>query len=148
MTIGTRVDSTLGPVASNNGNGLTVERNASNAGFMPFKVDSVPAITGSSTMTLANAGVNTMSGTSALTLVLPLASDCPGAEFMFRSLSAHAHIITASQETAGVRNLYNVTASTNGSRATLPAVVGASIYLKSDGNTFFILAASGSLTIA
>lgn len=152
MTIGTRIDSTSGPVSTKDTNGLTVERNGSNKGFGPFQVDAVVAITANGTLTPANAGVNTISGSSALTEVLPLASACPGAEFVFRSLSAHAHILTGSQETAGTRNIVCAFSSSNGSTSsgnkfTFGATVGNSVILKSDGLSFHVTSFSGSFTL-
>jgi hypothetical protein len=151
-TIKTRIDTARGVYSENNANGIQLERNTGNTGFTPFKVDSVQAITGSVTLTAGHAGVITISGSSALTDVLPLASACPGAEFTFRSLSAHAHILTGSQETAGTRNIMCALSSSNGATSsgnkfTFGATVGNSVVLKSDGLTFHVLSYSGSFTL-
>ena len=151
-TIKTRIDTAHGVVSTNNANGIQLERNTGNSGFTPFKVDSIQAITGSVTLTAGHAGVITLSGSSALTDVLPLASACPGAEFTFRSLSAHAHILTGSQETAGTRNIQCAFSSSNGptssgNKFTFGAAVGNSVVLKSDGLSFHVLSYSGSFTL-
>lgn len=151
-TIKTRIDTAQGVVSTNNASGIQLERNTGNSGFTPFKVDSIQAITGSVTLTAGHAGVVTISGSSALTDVLPLASACPGAEFTFRSLSAHAHILTGSQETAGTRNIVCPLSSSNGATSsgnkfTFGAAVGNSVILKSDGLSFHVLSYSGSFTL-
>lgn len=153
MTIGTRVDSTNGPVSTNNAQGFSVSRDSGNAGFGPFKVDSVNALTTSTTLGVDAAGVNTVSGSAALTQSMPLASDCPGATFVFRSLSAHAHVFTGSQETAGTK-VFSVMSGTangtgaSGSRLTFGTTVGTSVMMISDGKSFLVLGASGSVTPA
>jgi len=152
MTIGTRIDSTSGPNSTNNSEGFQVERNANNKGFSPFQVDNTVALTANGTLTAGNAGVNTISGSTALTEVLPLASACPGADFTFRSLSAHAHILTGSQETAGTRNIVCTLSTSNGptssgNKFTFGAVVGSSVVLKSDGLSFHVMSYSGSFTL-
>ncbi len=151
-TIKTRISTAQGVVSTNDANGIEIERNTGNRGFSPYRVDSVQAITGSVTLTAGHAGVVTLSGSSALTDVLPLASACPGAEFVFRSLSAHAHILTGSQETAGTRNIMCPLSSANGptssgNKFTFGAAVGNSVILKSDGLSFHVMSYSGSFTL-
>lgn len=138
MTIGTRVDSISGPVSSNNAAGLTIAKDTSNVGFGPFPVESATAITSATTLTPGNAGVLTVSSSAALTNILPTAASCPGAEFIFRNLSAHAHIITSSQETAGVTAIVSG-ASFVGAKITMAATVGAAVILKSDGVHFTVI---------
>ncbi|TXH08170.1 MAG: hypothetical protein E6R04_11410 [Spirochaetes bacterium] len=151
-TIKTRIDTALGVVSTNNATGIQIERTTENRGFSPFKVDSTLAVTGSATLAAGHAGVTTLSGSGVLTQVLPLASACPGAEFVFRSLSAHAHVLTGSQETAGTRNIQCAFSSSNGptasgSKFTFGATVGNSVILKSDGLSFHVMSYSGSFTL-
>lgn len=150
MTIGTRIDKTSGPVATNNSSGLSVERDSLNAGFGPFKVDAVQAITSATTLTNGDAGVNTVSGSGAVTNVMPLASACPGAMFVFRNGSASAHALTGSQETAGTKVFVSQFSGSNGgsgSKLTLGAGVNQAVILFSDGVNFHVTSFSGSITI-
>lgn len=101
--------------------------------------------------TLTSAGVYTLSGSSALTWTMPLASSVPGGVFVFRTASAHAHILTGSQETAGTTVFSGMPGATpdgKGSRLTMPATQGSSVALISDGASFLVMAASGSMTLA
>lgn len=110
----------------------------------------VSAKTASATLTAP--GVYTLSGSAAaLTMVMPLASSVPGGTFVFRSLSAHAHVLTGSQETGGTTvfaGLPGAIPANRGAAFTLPAVVGSSAALISDGLNFLTMAASGSCTIS
>lgn len=113
-------------------------------------ITTVSAKTASATLTAP--GVFTLSGSgAALTMVLPLASAVPGGLFVFRTLSAHAHVLTSSQETGGstvFAGLPGATPANNGAACTLPAVVGSSVALISDGRNFLVTAASGSCVIS
>lgn len=100
--------------------------------------------------TLTSPGVYTLSGSTALTWVMPLASSVPGGTFVFRSTSAHAHILTGSQEVVGTKvfaGQAGATPDTQGSRLTLASTQGSSVALISDGASFLLMAASGSCTI-
>jgi len=136
MTLKTRIDTAKGPVVTNNDTGVSIERNTSNRGFSPFPVDSVPTI-GSSTLTAGAAGVSIISGSGVQTVVLPLAANCPGAEFIFKVGSASAHIVTSSQEVTGSTVL--VSGSVVGAALTFAASIGASTILKSDGSHFIVV---------
>lgn len=152
MPLVTRVDSTLGPVTTNDSvaSGFTVERNSNNRGFSPFSVDSVLAITSGSTFDAAVCGLSTLSGATALTGVMPKASDVPGATLIFRNLCTNAMLLTGSQETAGFKTFVNqlTGALPVGTSALLrlPGAVGASVVLQSDGLGFHVLSYSGSVT--
>ena len=102
--------------------------------------------------TLTSPGVYTLSGSSAaLTMVLPLAADVAGGLFVFRSLSAHAHVLTSSQETGGssvFAGMPGATPANRGAAVTLPSVVGSSVALISDGLNFLVTATSGSAVIS
>lgn len=104
------------------------------------------------TTTLTAGGVYVASSSSgAVTYVMPLASAVPGATFVFRSSSAHAHALTGSQEPNGtlsfVGNVGGVPSNV-GSNLALEAVQGSSVVLISDGLKFLVMAASGSCTIS
>lgn len=150
MTIGTRIDSTLGPVSSNDQTGLTVEKNASNKGFAPFAVDSITTVVSSSTFDAAVAGVNTVSASSGLTGTMPKASDVPGSTLIFRQLCTNVHILTGSLETGGTKVFVSQISGNLGVGATLtiPGTVGASVLLQSDGKNFHVLSYSGSVTLS
>lgn len=135
MPIKTRIDTTSGPVSTNNDTGISIERNNANRGFGPYAVDSVPTI-GSSTLTAGDAGVNVISGSGVQTVVMPLASSCPGALFIFRAGSASAHVVTSSQETPG--STVFVSGSTVGAKVTFAASVGTSVILRSTGVHFVV----------
>lgn len=151
MSVGTRVDSTSGVVTTNNNSGFSIERSVSNYGFSPFKVDSVQALTGSTTLYAGNAGVLTISGSAVLTQSMPTAASCPGATFVFRNLSAHAHVLTGSQETAGTKAFVSALSGAvtgQGSKLVLSGAVGGSVVLMSDGLYFHALSYSGSFAIS
>ncbi len=152
MPISTRVDSTSGLNSVNNATGLSVERNASNRGVSPFPVDSV--VTASVTATVldaSHAGLTLITGSAgAINLVMPLASAVPGARFIFRTLSADAHSLSGSLETAGTKVFVDgqgTSATATGSKLTFPAVVGSVVMLTSDGQKYLMTARSGTMII-
>jgi len=102
--------------------------------------------------TLTAGGVYTVSGTAVRTLTMPLASSVAGAQFIVRSLSEHAHVLTGSAETGGTKVFAGQPGtgalSARGSSLALPAVVGSSVALVSDGVNFLVAAASGSFAIS
>ena len=79
-------------------------------------------------------------------MVMPLASSVPGAQFIVRNLSAHAHALTGSAEAGGTKVFTDGTS--RGSKIALAAAVGNSVTLVSDGVNFCVMANSGSLTIS
>jgi len=141
MSLKTRIDTVQGPVVTNNGTGISIERNTENRGFGPFPVDSVPII-GSSTLVAGSAGVNVISGSGVQTVVLPTAVSCPGAEFVFRVGSAAAHIVTSSLEATG--SVVIVSGSVAGAKITLASSVGSSVILKSTGAHFIVVGNFGN----
>lgn len=153
MPLVTRVDSTSGPVTTNDAvaSGFSVERNSNNRGFAPFSVDAIVAITSGSTFDAAVCGLSTLSGATALTGVLPKASDVPGANLIFRNLCTNAMLLTSSQETAGSKVFVNQNSGSmtiqNSALLRLPGTVGASVVLMSDGVNFHVLSYSGSVTL-
>lgn len=150
MAIKTRIDSTLGPVSSNDISGISIEANPNNRGFLPFAVDSVLAVTSGSTFDAGACGVNTLSASTVLTGVMPKASDVPGASLTFRNLSTNAVLLTGSQETAGTKVFISQFSGNlgNGAKCTLPGTVGASVLLQSDGLSFHVLSYSGSVVLS
>jgi len=150
MSLGTRTDETSGIVTTNNSSGFSVARSTSNVGFGPYKVDSIQALTASSTLVAGDAGVNTVSGSSVITLVMPTVASAPGAEFIFRNLSAHAHVLTASQESLGTKSFLSIQSGSVGfgSKLTLSSSVGCSVVLKCDGLVYHVLSYSGSIAIS
>lgn len=145
MPLKTRIDTAQGPVTTNDDTGITIERTTANRGFGPFPVDSVPTI-GSSTLVAGSAGVNIISGSGVQTVVLPLVSTCPGAEFVFKAGSASAHIVTSSQETPGTTVI--VSGSVVGAKLTFAASVGAAAILKSDGTHFIVVGGFGNNAVS
>ena len=152
MAIKTRVDST-GAISTANDTGFSVERNTANQGFMPFKVDAVPSIAASSTITAGDAGVNTISGSSATTVVMPLAAAAPGAMFTFRNAgnAGVQHVLTGSQEAAGTKVFTD--GLTAGSKIALSGAIGTSVALLCDGLSFIVIghtsgSAGASFTIS
>jgi hypothetical protein len=145
-TFGTRVTKALGPVTTQaQVSGFQTEADILNKGFAPFRVDSVTAVTSNSTLTNANAGVVTLSGSAtALTGTMPKASDVPGAMFLFRNLNASvAHQLTSSQETAG--STVFTDGFTKGAKLAMASGVDKSVCLMSDGANFLVLGgASGA----
>ena len=119
-----------------------------------FEVESMPttAVTAqTSAGTIVSPGVYTLSGSTALTWIMPLASSVPAGTFVFRTASAQAHILTGSQETNGTKvfaGMAGATPATEGSALTLPSVQGSSVALISDGSKFLVMAASGSCTLS
>lgn len=143
MTVGTRIDSTIGVNTTNNGLGASIERSTSNYGFMPYRVDATRAMTATATLLAGDAGVLTLSGaTAALTGTLPTAASCAGALFIFRNLNlaAHGHRITSSQETAGDTVITDGT--TKGAALVMSGAIGVSVALLSDGVSFLVMAHS------
>lgn len=101
--------------------------------------------------TIVSPGAYTLSGASALTMIMPLASSVPGGTFVFRTASAHAHILTGSQEANGTLVFAGVPGGIpdgRGSKLTLSAVSGVSVALISDGASFLVMAASGSHAVS
>ena len=88
-------------------------------------------------------GVYTVSGTAVVTTVLPDAAVVPGGLFVFRSLSEKAHALTGSV----VGNIFT-DGTAAGKNVALRNVVGSSVSLLSDGLSYCIFAKSGSLTVS
>lgn len=134
------------------GSGLSVDSSVTISS--PVTMSTLPkstVVAKTTAATIVNPGVYTISSTGALTMTMPLAADVPGGLFVFRSTSAHAHVLTGSQEAGGTlvfAGMPGATPANQGSALTLPAVVGSSVALISDGKSYLVTAASGSCTIS
>lgn len=102
----------------------------------------------SATLTAADAGLIILSASQgALTMVLPRASDAPGASFIFRSTSPSAHVLTSSQDAGNViitQSSFSDQLNTSGSIITFPPITGSSIMLMSEGVNWFVLGRGSS----
>lgn len=106
------------------------------------------------TLTAGDAGVLVMSAANGvLTGTLPLASASPGTQFIFRTTSPSAHVLTAS---VGDGNVFvenrsnpagNVTGS-DGTKLVMPAIVGSSVVLLCDAVNWVVLGGSGTFTLS
>jgi hypothetical protein len=108
-------------------------------------------ITSSAAISLALGGCYVLSSSSgAVTATVPDPGRIPGAVFIFRCGSAHAHLVTGSVN--GFQSFVispGITATgAAGSRVALPAVQNSSVVLVSDGFHYIVSAASGSCTLA
>lgn len=115
-----------------------------NQGFLPFKLPVQTLTASSTTFTAGDAGVTYLSRSGgAATVILPAASTCPGAEFVFRTVTAQAHVVSASANTItygeGVGGL-----NANYSQLTFAASANRSAILKSDGASYVILGGASS----
>ena len=140
MSVSTVINSGQGVVSTNNAAGITLEANTNNTGFSPYTTGIIRAITSLVTFSAGDAGVHTISGSSAVTIVMPDPATCAGSEFTVRSLSAHAHVLS------GSGTMFASNTSTGGQIA-LANTVGSSVALKSDGLVFLVLGNRGTLTI-
>ena len=130
--------------------GMKTEKDGNGVVFETSPRASTQTITAATT--LAAGGVYVVSGNSAVTVTMPLAASVPGSTFIFRSTSAHAHVLTGSQETAGTKvfaGMFGVSGvNGQGSSLALNATQGSSVALVSDGASFLLHALSGSCTIS
>ena len=149
MSVSTTINTALGVVSTDVGAG---------AGSVTLGAvkQQVTALTTASTLSLSQAGVVTVSGSSALTFVMPTAESCPGSMFVVRNLSNLAHVLTGSQEANGTRVFSLLASGSNtfrGSALTLPVAGaahatgggGTSVALVSDGANFLVIGGSGSV---
>jgi hypothetical protein len=87
-----------------------------------------------------------------ITVVMPTAASVPGGVFVFRQADAgpRQHVLTGSAEVGGKKvfcGQAGATPDTNGSRLQFPALQNSSVTLVSDGFSFALMAASGSMVI-
>lgn len=110
-------------------------------------------ITASAPMVFALGGLYVLSSSgvgATVTASLPSPGSVPGARFVFRNGSAHAHAITGTlngfksfTKTPGI-----TTTGVDGSKLALDAFEGSSVILDSDGLHFIVTAASGTVTLS
>jgi hypothetical protein len=140
MTVSTTINSTEGVVSTINDEDQGVVRIT---GLQYPIID----LTTAATISAKQAGSFTFgNGSAPVTYVMPLASSCPGAMFIFRSKTAYANALTCSQEANGT--LAFTDGENRGSRLAVAAMVGSSVALVSDGTSFLLLGASGSGAIS
>lgn len=140
MAVSTVINSAQGVVSTRDASGITLETNTNNSGYGPYTTGVVRAITSLVTLSAGDAGVLTISGSSATTAVMPDPTTCAGAEFTIRSLSPYFHILSGSG-TAFANN------TSTGAQLALSNSVGASVSVKSDGSAFLVLGNRFTVTI-
>lgn len=137
--------------------GDTIELDTA-AGLSPFQRN-VVARTATATLTGADVGISTLSGSgagglgTALKMTLPDPASVPLAVYGFRMLDARSHVITSSAPNTVLPFLppsASIGANTLQASAhiTMSAVVGSTLLLQSDGLRYLMYAASGSHTFA
>lgn len=120
---------------------------SSATGISPFTLNVTAVTAATGTLTLSQAGVVTLSGSTLPLLVnLPSATDGPGANFIIRSLSQHAHVISGSGD-AGAK-VIGFNAYTSGSKYTLSPDVNSSVSLQSNGAGWVVIGQSFSGSIS
>ena len=97
------INDSVGIKVSSDGSGLQVDTPVTLASS---PTQTVSAVTAAATLTAG--GVYTLSSSGGFTAVMPLASNVPGSVFVFRTLSAQAHVLTGSQESSGTRVFCNL----------------------------------------
>jgi hypothetical protein len=138
MVMKTQVTSAKGVNSTKGDEGFQIEKNTGNYGFLPYKAESLTAKTTSATLLGGEAGALTLSGTSALTMVMPLASGVPMSMWTFRNLSeGKQHILTGSQEAGGTTVFHD--AVSQGSKLTMSGAIGTAVTLLCDGKNFMVL---------
>ena len=134
-------------VTSTSAKGL-VQEGGSGITFESTPSSPVQSITATGAVTLP--GIYTISGSSILTVTMPLASAYPGGVYSFRNASVHAHLLTGSTEALGTRVFAGpstgAAANSNGAKLTFSNVVGCGATMISDGANFCVMANSGTLT--
>ena len=113
------------------------------------------AVSCSSATKINHAGFYPLSGGAAFTVTLPKASAMGGGALTFRNVSAHAFILTGSQESNGhqvisgpVYTAAGASSVDQGSKLTFPAVANTSVHMVSDGFNWLVLNCSGTMTYA
>jgi hypothetical protein len=141
MPVKTTIDNAKGFYSTNNDSGIVLESNTANTGFSPYMTGLVRAITTTVTLSAGEAGNMTISGSSALTVVMADPANNNGAHLTFRNTSAHFHILSGS----GVMFANN---TSTGAQLMLSNSVGSSVSLRSDGATYLVLGNRNTITIS
>jgi len=148
MTIRVYYDPTQGLVQKDvaaGQEGVALAGAAGTTGIAPYALNKTSHSI-NATLSAAAAGVHMLSGTAAITVALPNATGSVGALFTFVADSAHAHIVTASQDTPGTTPIAN--GANHGSSYTLENLVGTSVALQSDGINWVVLGTSNTGSLA
>ena len=124
-------------------------------GFSPHRLP-VTTLSANTTLGASAGGVYSITSSTggAKTVTLPAASAAAGMMLVFRSLSADAHVVTASQEVAKTKAISLVgpsgstSSGTLGSRMTFPATAGSSAAMMCTGQGWLIIGASGSVDVS
>lgn len=133
MSISTKINSSQGVVSLNNSSGITFESNTNNFGFYPYVHGVMQTLTTTVTLSAGNAGLIWLSGSSAITVVMPDPTTCAGACFAFLNRTGFANIISSS-------NFHGfVGGAAIGTTLTLSGVVDAALSLICDGGQYIIL---------
>ena len=156
MAVKTSIGST--GVVQSDGSGLEVIADTSNVGVSPYRLP-VNALSANTTLSVPGAYTITSSTGGAKTVTLPLAANSAGGIFVFRSLSNDTHVITCSQETAGVKALCAMTGSGYANQGTIQSLSGSGFNMLAstsgagvsavficDGANFCLIGGSGSFT--
>ena len=135
---------TRGTVDNSTGTGLTVSvasTFASTVSMASTPTTTVQALAASASIT--NPGVYTLGNATPSGYTMPAPSSVPGGVFSFRITTAQAHFLTgAAADTLGK---FMTDGTGNGSKLTFASpVIGNSLTLVSDGNSFCVMARSGS----
>jgi len=130
------------------GTGVVFEGESISFAATPF----TPVQTVSTTGAITSPGVYAITSSTggAKTVTLPVANLFPGGTFIFRSLSADAHVIAAaSADGKGIAGQAGVAAALalSGSNLALGGKQGFSVVLVNDGQTYCVTGGSGSFSI-
>ncbi len=124
-------------------------------GFSPFRLPTTRLST-NTTLSADSGGVYAITSSTggAKTITLPAASAAPGIMYVFRSLSADAHVITASNEVVKTKAISfgapsgSTSSGTVGSRLAFPATIGCSAAMVGTGQGWLVLSVSGSVIVS
>ncbi len=89
-------------------------------------------------------GLYTISGSAPATVTLPAASDCAGAEVIFKNASDQLHILSGTALTFSDGSAGTDT----GTVLTMGGLLDNSVVLKSDGSRYLVTAASGTVAFS
>jgi hypothetical protein len=155
MAIKTVIGS-AGIVSTKDASGVVIEQNGANSGFLPYGGAATSTQTANVTLTVANAGLTLLSASQGvLTATMPSCADAIGSMFVLRTTSPSAHVLTASSTDAGTRTFcvnpvapITSTYVAAGSKLVMANVAGSSVALFSDGVSWLVLSASGSVALS
>lgn len=140
-----------GAVAESTREGTQIDSHVSSSGFGPFKVQTSYTHTLSSTASagfVAVPGLNLISGAFVNTVQVPLMANSPGATYIFRATSNHAHVLTCSLDSVGTLGFVGTDGVASGSKFTMSqATVGTTAIFMGDGRRLYHIGGhSGSIS--